>query len=753
MWLCHSPSLLSIRALLSHKLDATQLTARPTCTSMLSSGTVGNGAALCVTPSRAGASTSLSLAAVVPLATLPSFALVDAHAAEVLCVDDAAATATLVLAGAGAAALVGCAPSAASRDVKRPATWALLLPLTSAAALVLPVTAVCDADTAAALLTDDEAATVHVTAERAVAQMHSRFSADPVACVLTRRSAVAAAALPPLASALAAAALDAPRPLSSRGVTLQWQDADSAPAAPPTTHAVFTAALRSSAAATRRSTAPAVAAALEAAHRFRARASSFCAARTDSDEGQEHDASIDARVVLPVVGCSGPAADVGGNAAAALRAYLQTPESDALPLGDFVADLVATALRTRSNAGASAVADFRRTLRDTLVHPPATLAARHPRGSDATVKRREYTLQVLLVLWLSLEDVDVPHADGSDVQAREPPAASHWRSTAQRASELLAPCALLLQPLGAEGLARFCALHVAPRFGAVAPLTTRRLLSLLGIDVHQKRAHSVTDAAAEPAAAVANDADARFQSGVQHKAKLRRSVAPDVLTAAAKSHLPARGRGSGAHATGSSLRGRAPLKLRRVTLVPPLRARVAGRLPAQTVGLRSAGAGAILPACSAGRISERALLPDVLHLGARMDVCTLPGGRDDSSDGDDMVVPCTALRPTAPALLPHGSPRRARGTPQRQRAVRLFSDDVAGDAGTARSPPPRLSTRASLALKRKREEDGSQAEGDQAMGAGEEVREAGSEGGPRARAGSAFFAQFAEERCITPRRR
>jgi hypothetical protein len=740
--LCHAPALLCVsELLLGTRRDATlaahacALQTERTLRGAAAAAAPLGGASLLVPPAAlAHASHSpsaeahcvpgvLMLAAVLPLSALPALAL--AHRATgVLVGGAAAALAAQTLAAGGAGALVRCAAPAALLDAggaeHRHAQWACLLPVTPAAALLLPlselrperrlpvgVTGAPAEHLAPALVPGGDASC-------AAAALQHRLALHAAASLLECPGSASAAPHAPHADALTVAATTFVRPRNGRAATTQWQDPEGTPPLLHV-HAALAAALHGANAAAAPTHARASAPARAAAARVRARAaalSASAAAAAGAAPPPPPPPPADVATLLPVPAsatacalpashaqpapdaasprCSSRAAAVA-TAAAMVCAYLAAPEAAASPVGEFAESVVAAAVRVARDGGAS-LADVRCELRGALLRPAADLAARHPRGCDPRAKRREYTLQALLTLWLSLEDcgersdecdvsTGAPHAQQAP---RESAVTGRCRAAVQQAAKLLAPCALLLPPLGAEGLAHFCALHVTPRFGAVAPATTQRLLRALNAGRDDARL------VAQPVRPPSPPAEEGLAQQQQPDGK--------VLTS---------GRGQPRGAV-THRRGNAPLRLRQVTVTqaPPRRG-VQHAAVAAAAHARNAVAETPAPA---QRPSRRAALPAVAAApsgravpapGAGGGSAQECGGSSGSSgsDGADEVVPCTAPRRAAPlgnvqpvALL--------RNTPPRRRATRLFGGDgpaaspgVVDGAACAAVPPLRAEPR------------------------------------------------------------
>ena len=369
-------------------------------------------------------------------------------------------------------------------------------------------------------------------------------------------------------------------------------------------------------------------------------------------------------------------------AAAAVAQYVRTPSSDAVPVGEFAAEVVARALRAASaSPTAGAPAAWRQALIAALLLGPAALAARHPAGCEPRAKRREYTLQALLHLWLSLE----PRADAD--RADEVP--SRARAAAAQAASLLAHCALLLEPMGADGLTLFCDTHVAPALAAAAPVTTRRLHAALGIGAPgeaNRRDRGCAGEALTPLS-LSHGLHALHDPPAEGHAN-----APDV----AKSRRPAprMPRGGGVEPAASRGRGGASLRLRRV--VPG----VAAARPVPT--LRPAPAAGASERRRAAPAASPPPPPRVRRAVALASppVAASSGGSDD--DGDDAVVPCTTLRRGARGAEGRSPRRSSFRSPRRARALALFAADSppppqsmqsprdGGDAAAAFASPPVL---------------------------------------------------------------
>jgi hypothetical protein len=360
------------------------------------------------------------------------------------------------------------------------------------------------------------------------------------------------------------------------------------------------------------------------------------------------------------------------SAATAVQQYVGCTTSETVPVGDFAAEVVSRALRAARACGAGSPATWRQALSAALLLPPVRLAQRHPAGCEPRAKRREYTLQALLSLWLSLEPR--PAGDGGDETAPcavEVPA--RVRTAAKQAAALLAHCSLLFEPLGADGLARFCDAHVVPTLAIAAPATTRRLHAALGIG--------------PPGAAHPRDRGGGSEAMTPTHALDEPPGRAEAAAARGRRPVPRLAHGGGAEPAAGRGRGGASLRLRRVAAVRP-----APQLrPAPVAVPPDARERRLAAEVSPQPRARRAV---ALVSPARAAAATSSGafaGGGGSGDDDDAVVPCTTLRRGARGAELR-SPRRS---PRRARALALF----AADSPPAKAPmPPRAGAGAGAAL-------------------------------------------------------
>jgi hypothetical protein len=421
---------------------------------------------------------------------------------------------------------------------------------------------------------------------------------------------------------------------------------------------------------------PPSAAAAELASRLRARRDGAAAANAP--------AASPRRRAAPRAPAGGPAAPLGdgpsaalpsggdgafdaavASAATAVQQYVGSATSEAVPVGDFAAEVVSRALRAARACGAGSPATWRQALSAALLLPPARLTQRHPAGCEPRAKRREYTLQALLTLWLSLEPR--PAGDGGDETA---PCAvevtARVRTAATQAAALLAHCSLLFEPLGADGLARFCDAHVAPTLAVAAPATTRRLHAALGIG--------------PPGAAHPRDRGGGSEAMTPTHALDEPPGRAEV--ARGRRPVPRLAHGGGAEPGAGRGRGGASLRLRRVAAVRPAPQLRPAPIAAAPDARERRLAAEVSPQPRARRAVALASPAAAGAAGATSSGAFAGGDGGGSGDDDDAVVPCTTLRRGARGAEMR-SPRRS---PRRARALALF----AADSPPAKAPvPPR----------------------------------------------------------------
>lgn len=606
----------------------------------------------------------------------------------------------------GRAALVVLDPALATLQPRHHLTCAGVLPLDA-----VPAALMHGAATAVVPLRDAGVeAAAHALCERASAALvHSSgrdgaaepawallFPVSPALMLLKWLSAPCAAAPPRLAAAAGGArpmpcavpppAVRTPHAQALWAAALHSRSAD-APAAGAASRVVggsveteLAAALRAADSGVRM---PPSAAAAELARRLRARRDGAAAANAPAASPRRRTAPRAPAGGPAAPGGDGPSAALpsGGDgafdaavaaAATAVAQYVGSATSEAVPVGDFAAEVVSRALRAARACGAGSPATWRQALSAALLLPPARLAQRHPAGCEPRAKRREYTLQALLTLWLSLE----PRPAGGDETA---PCAvevtARVRAAATQAAALLAHCSLLFEPLGADGLARFCDAHVVPTLAVAAPATTRRLHAALGIG--------------PPGAAHPRDRGGGSEAMTPTHALDEPPGRAEAAAARGRRPVPRLAHGGGAEPGAGRGRGGASLRLRRVAAVRP-----APQLrPAPIAAPPGARERRLAAEVSPQPRARRAVaLASPARAAAATSSGALAGGDGDGSgDDDDAVVPCTTLRRGARGAEMR-SPRRS---PRRARALALF----AADSPPAKAPvPPRAGAGAGAAL-------------------------------------------------------
>jgi hypothetical protein len=356
-------------------------------------------------------------------------------------------------------------------------------------------------------------------------------------------------------------------------------------------------------------------------------------------------------------------------------AYLATQEASCPPCGEFVKELVTDILRRVEPRHASeALSAVRAALPLTDVQLRAT-----PCTSEH--KRRRNTLAATLLLALLLRVPD-GEAAGEEVPTLAEPVDP--RRVANQVTKVLAPCGLLLQPVGAEGMTNFCGTHIVPHFGGCAPETVKCLYRILGIGhpfgqpAQDAPAPDAAPAPEQPAAAApdaaahaADGADKGGQKGKGRPAAPRAAApkAPKAVTAREAAALAmkrkATTRPTGRAEQGAKgQRGRGGLPPHAHMSSQPSTGGVGARSPAHAV--RRAGRGAASPAHGGAR---RALL-------TRQEQEEQEGGpasHQEGSPSDDFVVPQTAVKRTRQSDVVPMSPAGARRAPN----ARLFHDVMA----------------------------------------------------------------------------
>ena len=352
-------------------------------------------------------------------------------------------------------------------------------------------------------------------------------------------------------------------------------------------------------------------------------------------------------------------------------AYLATPEASCPPCGEFVKELVTDILRRVEPRQASeALAAVRSSL-------PLTDVQLRAAPCTSEHKRRRNTLAATLLLALLLR-VPAKEAAGDEVPSLAEPADP--KRVASQVTKVLAPCGLLLQPVGAEGMTNFCGTHIVPHFGACAPETVKCLYRILGIGhpfgqpAQEAPAPDAAPAPEPPAAAVPPDAaDKGGHKGKGRPAAPRAAApkAPKAVTAREAAALamkrkattrPTSRAGQGAKGP----HGRGGLPSHALLSSQPSTGGVGARSPAHAV--RRAGRGVASPAHGGAR---RALLTSQ----EQEDQAAGPASQPEGSPSD-FVVPQTAVkrpRQSGGGDVVPLSPAGARRAPN----ARLFHDVVA----------------------------------------------------------------------------
>ena len=360
-------------------------------------------------------------------------------------------------------------------------------------------------------------------------------------------------------------------------------------------------------------------------------------------------------------------------------AYLATQEASCPPCGEFVKTLVTDMLRrVEPRHATEAFAALRAAL-------PLTDVQLRVNPVPADTKRRRNTLAAVLLFALLLR---VPDSAAAGEGAEEVPSLgepAEPKRVASQVTKVLAPCVMLLQPVGAEGMTNFCGTHIVPHFGGCAPETLKCLYRMLGIGhpfgpPAQEAPPPDAAAAPEPPAAAAPPPDAP-DGAVKgdHTAKGRSAApraaapkAPKAVTAREAAALAMKRKATTRHAGA----GRAGQGAKR----PQARGGPAGAAGAHMSSQPSTGGvGARSPAHAVRRAGRGVASP--AHGGARRALLTSqeqeeqeagPASQPAGSPSDYVVPQTVVKRPKHSDVVPM-SPAGARRAPN----ARLFNDVIA----------------------------------------------------------------------------